>query len=97
MITLEQARGLHARDTVHVNGCSRLVGPRGGVVEKVHTYRVNGVLKEWKRRPGEWELPIVAGLKGYGKLNDANAGMWHVAGECPLLRTKGAVKGLGGA
>jgi hypothetical protein len=86
MVTLGQALGLGYRGVVHLNGCSRVVGVRGGVVERVRVYRVNGVVKTWKKDVGRWEVPIVWGLRGWDKLSNGNAGWFHVAGECPLLR-----------
>lgn len=81
MVTLEQA--LTARD-FHENGCTRHVGPRGGVKETVRSWRRNGATQTWKTRPGEFRVPIKWGLKTYGQLWHYNASEWHTAEECPL-------------
>lgn len=93
MVTLAQVAELGYRGVLHLNGCSRMVGARGGVKEAVREYRVNGTVKTWKKEPGRWEVPIIWGLKGWDKLTNGNAGWFHMVEACPLLRTKGVVKG----
>lgn len=86
MITYDQA--LTARE-FHYGQCTRTVGPRGSVTERVEHWRGNGTIKTWKTRPGEWRLPIKYGMRGYSYLDHHNAREFHVAEECPLLREEG--------
>lgn len=81
MVTLDSA--LTNRE-FHLNGCTRTVGPRGGIQEKVVRVRANGQVKTWKTRPGVFRLPIKHGLYTYGAIESGNAEKFHPACECPL-------------
>lgn len=93
MITRDQAvnigRGWSSE--IHQDGCARHIGPRGGITETVIRYRPNGAVKVWKTRPDEFRLPIKFGLRGYGYIDQDNAGQFHLSTDCPLLVTDGAV------
>lgn len=39
--------------------------------------RRNGKTKTWKTRPGEFQIPIKAGLKSYGYLDHTGVGVAH--------------------
>lgn len=75
---------------VHFGNCTREIGPRGGIKEHTTTCKVNGQLKTWKTRPGEYRLPIKHGMRGYGEVTPASAHQFHNLDECPL-RTDGKV------
>jgi hypothetical protein len=91
MVTLEIARAAgnaFGRINFHYGECVRTTGPRGGITESVEKWRVNGALKTWVTRPGEFSLPIKYGM-GYGRgqhgyITHENARHWHVADDCPL-------------
>jgi hypothetical protein len=87
MITKEQAitAGEGFRMEFHFNGCTRTIGPRGGVKTKVEIWRANGKCQTWKTRPDEFSLPIKHGFNGpYSYITEKNASGWHLASECPL-------------
>ncbi len=88
MITKDQA--MKCQD-FHYNGCTRRIGPRGGVTEKTESWRRNGVTKVWKTRPDEFRVPLKYGLKAYGELTHLNASEFHVEGDCPLEHSEGEV------
>lgn len=74
MITLEEARNLEYRQTIY----NRYGRNADGSPER---WRVNGKLKEWKNRPGEFRLPIKWGLKTGGYLTHQNAHMFTLTEE----------------
>lgn len=82
MITKHQA--LNA-DEFHYGTCTRTVGPRGGITERVERWRRNGATQTWKTRPDEFRVPIKYGLRGYSSITSHNAYQFHLASECPLL------------
>lgn len=85
MITADQAKRLTYHDHVHYGSCTRSIGPRGGIQERVEDYRVTGAVKVWKRDPEAFRVPIKFGLRGYGEIVPENAAQFHLPSECPLL------------
>lgn len=86
MLTKEQAMSANELHFVGNGGCSRHVGPRGGVqVHMVHVRR-NGATKTWKTKPNEWRLPVKYGLRDAFSITQADAENYHTAQECPLLK-----------
>lgn len=81
MLSMEDA--LTARE-FHLDGCTRIYGPRGGVKENVVRYRRNGRTQTWKTRPHDFRVPVVHGLKGYTQLYQHDAIIMHTAAACPL-------------
>jgi len=45
-------------------------------------WRVNGMVKTWKRDANRFEIPLKHGLRTYGYLNQDNMGAFHLAEEC---------------
>jgi hypothetical protein len=88
MVTMTQA--LTERE-FHVGPCTRKIGPRGGITERVETWRRNGATKLWKTRPNEFRVPVKFGMYAHGYIDHDNANVAHVASECPLLATDGEV------
>lgn len=72
MITKEQAMKLRLGDWLHHVSRQQGTGPM--------RVRVTGKCRTWKRRPNDFSLPVVWGLKGYGEINHRNADQW-VVGE----------------
>ena len=83
MITKEQAL---TATLFHENGCSRTVGPRGGVMVSMHPWRRNGKTQTWKTRPDDFRVPIKRGLYDYGYLTHNNASSFHTNADCPLFQ-----------
>lgn len=93
-ITAGQAWG---RTEFHYEGCTRTIGPRGGVTVKIETWRSNGACKTWSTRPAEYQLPIKYGFNGpYSYITERSASEFHLAADCPLNDTEGAVPALRG-
>ncbi len=93
MITKEQAvklgdgtlhEGIHC-ETVRL--CRRIIGPRGGITDKIVVVRPNGRCQTWKRDPERFRLPIKYGLYEYNAITQDNNSLFHLAGDCPLLDT----------
>ncbi len=92
MVTLQQLRDLESADrlssaTFHYTGrqaCSRTVGPRGGVTERIIAVRVSGSLKTWKTRPEDFRLPVKHGLRDSSAIEHTNRADWHLASGCPI-------------
>jgi hypothetical protein len=85
MITKEQAQGLAHGATVHfesLNVCARIIGPRGGIKERIVACRVSGRCQTWKTRPTEFRIPVKFGLYENGEITRGNAEAWHLADEC---------------
>jgi hypothetical protein len=81
MVTKEQAiaAGFGRTEFHYGSFCATDSGPE--------TWRVNGKCKTWKRRPNDWRLPIKWGFRGpFGYVTPGNAGLFHLASECPLLK-----------
>ena len=92
MITKSQAMALKQGQLVHFTGrheCTRTVGPRGGVKERIAVARVTGKCKTWVRTPDRFHAPVMRGLYEHGAIDNNNAHCWHLASECPLLQHKG--------
>lgn len=97
MITLEQLQEVwrpsgdhvaYLHNYFHENGCTRAVGPRGGVKLNIFTWRRNGKLKLWKTRPGKFSLPIAYGFYEHGYLTRENAQHFHLPNDCPALKAQ---------
>lgn len=86
MVSKDEALTL---DEWHLNGCTRTVGPRGGVTIRTVTWRRNGVTKTWKRDPSRFAVPIKYGFghgaANYGYLTNDNADQFHAPDLCPSL------------
>lgn len=81
MVTREQAL---TADHYHLNGCKKIVGPKGGEKFECVRARRNGNTKTWKRAPSRFEVPIKHGMRTYGYINNDNAHLWHVNRDCPV-------------
>ena len=83
MITKEQAL---SESVFHYGTCTRTVGPRGGVTERVEHWRRNGSTQTWKTRPEEFSVPVRYGMRstGYIRLTHLNASEFHAEADCPL-------------
>ena len=84
MLTRQQALNLLHGDHLHVNGCLKTIGPRGGVKIKIEVWRVNGAIKIWKTSD-RFRIPIKFGFSGpYSYITEHNLNQFHLAGDCPL-------------
>lgn len=82
--TLSMVQALDSQE-FHLNGCTRIVGPRGATHENIVKYRRNGRTQTWKTRPDEFRIPVTHGLKGYGQITHRNAAEFHTLRNCPTL------------
>jgi hypothetical protein len=95
MVTKAQIMALSHGAGLHFTGrhkCTRTIGPRGGVTENVTAVRVSGQVQTWKTRPEDFRVPVKYGMYESSEVTQSNAGDWHIAADCPLLRTDGEVK-----
>jgi hypothetical protein len=84
VITEEQASKLRHGDILHAGECRMHVGKRGAVSYFIEKWRVNGAFRQSK--PGEhWHIPVKYGLKYFMHLTSANAHLFHLSAECPIL------------
>jgi hypothetical protein len=74
MITIEQAKALEYRETIHSNNQRNADGT-------CQRWRVNGRLKTWKRTPNQFQLPVKHGLYAYGYVTQETAYAVHLPGE----------------
>lgn len=81
MIDKEQAM---MASVFHYGACTRTVGPRGGITERVEQWRRNGSTQVWKTRPAEFRVPIKYGMRSYAQLTVSNAHLFHTEDDCPL-------------
>lgn len=81
MLTIEQAL---TADEFHADGCTRTVGPRGGVRTYIMAYRRNGATKTWITRPGHFRVPVKYGMHGYSSITHNEVSHMHAATDCPL-------------
>jgi hypothetical protein len=85
MITRDEA--LNARE-FHCGECTRIIGPRGGVVTHTEVWRRNGKTQTWVTRPDEFSVPVRYGFtnnrRNYGYITEDNAQHFHTADNCPL-------------
>lgn len=92
MITKEQAVNLPHNSYLHYGRCTRTIGPKGGVREKIERYRKVSMTKTWVTRPNEWQFTVRWGIhKTTSLVNHSDADLFHVESDCPLLRTDGEV------
>ncbi len=93
MITKDQALSANTFHYVGRCNCTRTVGPRGGVTEKVTSCRRSGATKTWKTRPDHFRVPVKYGMYESGEVTHDNASEWHTAENCPLMaQPSGEVK-----
>lgn len=82
MLTQEQALTVH---DIHANGCTRTVGPRGGVKTHIEQYRRASRTKLWKRSPERWEFKVKYGFSSRTySVNETNVHEFHALTDCPL-------------
>ena len=84
MITKTDA--LTAKEFHREGLCTRIIGPRGGVVESSCVWRRNGVTQTWKSldRLHEFRVPVKWGLKIYSQITHDETSMFHIVADCPL-------------
>lgn len=86
MVTKEQALTANYFHYTGRHQCTRTVGPRGGITERITNVRRNGDTKTWVTRPAEFRVPIKYGMYEYAYIDHTNAGDFHTADECPLFK-----------
>jgi hypothetical protein len=69
---------------VHLNGCTRVVGPRGGVKVTIIEARRNGKTRTWKRDANRIEFPVKRGLREYFTIGQHDLDRFHIPEDCPL-------------
>jgi hypothetical protein len=83
MITRDEA--LNASEFHAEGGCTKSVGPRGGVTTHMEIWRVKGSPKTWKRKD-DVRVPVKYGMYDYGYVNwPDDRYHWHTRESCPLL------------
>ena len=82
MVTKEQAL---ASDTYHYGTCTRTIGKRGGVTERIIIYRRNGATQTWKTRLDDFRVPVKHGMSDYGEITPTTAPVFHIPEECPIV------------
>jgi hypothetical protein len=65
-------------------GCTRTVGPKGGVTHHALIWRRNGQTKTYKTRPEDFLVPVKFGLYQYGYITPANADQFVAGSTCPV-------------
>lgn len=70
--------------------CTRIIGPRGGVKERITRVRPSGRCQTWKTRPNDFRLPVKYGMYESSEITHQNAANWHIDTECPLAQTANA-------
>ena len=71
-MTIEEAKNLGYREILHMShkgGCER--------------WRVNGMIKLWKRSQERIRIPLAHGLYDYGYLTERNVCLFHKESDCP--------------
>ena len=81
-MTLEEAKNLQWNDILHCEPCKRTIGPRGGITTHVEAWRINGVVKRWKRQPDRIRVPIKHGMRDYAYLENVDLPYFHKAEDC---------------
>ncbi len=87
MVTKDQLLALHYGAELHYTGqhdCTRTVGPRGGVTERITRVRQSGRVKTLKRDAERFEMPVKYGLYESATVDNRNAGNSHLPCDCPL-------------
>lgn len=87
MITKQQAINLKHRQELHYTGkqeCARMVGLKGGIIEKIVRVRVSGKCQTWKTRPDKFRVPVKYGLYENGEITHRNAIDFHLPSHCHL-------------
>lgn len=70
MITLEQAKSLCYGDILHEDKTCR-------------RWKVNGMPKTWKTRPGQVKIPVKFGLYNFDYVTENELDRMHLEQECP--------------
>jgi hypothetical protein len=89
-ITKEECLSIGYKE-IHYTGkrpCTRTIGPRGGITEKITRVRASGKCQTWKRDPGRFHLPVKYGLYESGWIDQTNCKDFHLAVNCPLNNEK---------
>lgn len=81
MLTKDDALTAHH---FHANGCTLIVGKRGGHNVNVTQYARNGATQTWKTRPTHFRIPVKHGMSGYGQIWHTDANYFHRLTDCPL-------------
>jgi len=81
MITIESAIN---DDRWHLNGCTRHVGPRGGVRITIREVRRNGRTRLWRRSPERFSVPVKYGMYEAFRIDEGDAERWHRPSDCPI-------------
>lgn len=89
MVTKDQAMKAQHCAEFHYGRCTRKIGPKGGVQEKVVRVRVSGACKTFKLEPDEFRLPVKHGLYESYAITNHNGGQFHRAEDCNLLHERG--------
>ena len=77
----------------HQNGCTRTIGPRGGIRESIVQVRPSGKCQLWKTRPEDYRMPFKYGMYQSGEVTPRYAADFHTVADCPLtLQPEGNVK-----
>lgn len=86
MITKSQALTLTSAHYTGLHDCTRTVGSRGGITERITSVRASGRCQTWKTRPEEFRLPVKYGLYEHYAITHQNANDWHAPEDCPLRK-----------
>lgn len=87
MVTLAQLQAASARTggrvQLHIEGCRKIVGPRGGIQVTLVQARQSGQIQTWKTRPGDFRMPIKIGFYRHDAITPRLAQHFHLAQDCP--------------
>ena len=75
MITIEQAKNLKHGDILHHNIHRNSDG-------SCQRWKVNGVVKRWKREPDRIQIPVKHGLRSYDYIRNEHLGIVHLEYDC---------------
>jgi hypothetical protein len=88
-MTVEQALQLKHGEILHCGVCNIVHGKRGGVKIYSDRWRVNGLVKTWKRTPGKFLIPLAKGLYQHAYMGEGIANgdimppeIFHKESEC---------------
>lgn len=84
LLALPLGSELHYMDNSRECCCKRIVGPRGGIKERIVRYRTSGKCRTWKRDAERFEQPVKYGLHINATINEWTAQFFHLAKDCPL-------------